>query len=54
MEKLTLHFLPAIYPDLSLSKADNIEMMKNKNFEAWKQVYESVYGEKLAYNTKGQ
>ena len=54
VEKLTLHFLPAIYPDLSLSKADNIEMMKNKNFEAWKQVYESVYGEKLAYNTKGQ
>ena len=52
VQKLSLHFLPAIYPDLTLSKAENIEIMKNKNFQAWKDVYEKTYGEVLKYNTK--
>jgi len=52
VQKLSLHFLPAIYPDLTLSKAQNIENMKNKNYQAWKEVYERVYGEKLAFNTQ--
>ncbi|MBQ7579027.1 MAG: 1-acyl-sn-glycerol-3-phosphate acyltransferase [Clostridia bacterium] len=52
VQKLSLHFLPAIYPDNKLTKAENIEIMKNKNFKAWQDVYEKVYGEKLVYNTK--
>ena len=52
VQKLSLHFLPAIFPDPKKTKAENIEMMKEKNFKAWQEVYERVYGEKLTYNTK--
>lgn len=40
-----------IYPDEKLSIKENTEMMKNKNFEVWKNIYEKFYGEKLKYTT---
>ena len=45
----TLHFLPTIYPDETLSSKENQEKMANKNYEAWKNVYESVYKIPLTY-----
>ena len=41
--------MPAIYPDSSLSKNENAEMMKNKNYEVWKKTYEEFYGIPLSY-----
>ena len=45
----TLHILEPIYPKKTLTKTQNIEYLKNKNFELWKQVYEQTYEKKLKY-----
>ena len=50
----TLHILPPIYPDRSATVRDNSRMMCEKNYEAWKAVYEDTYGIPLTYTTKGE
>jgi hypothetical protein len=45
----TVHILPAIYPDKEKNPRENAEIMRNKNFDVWKELYESVYGEELSY-----
>lgn len=49
VQEYTIHVLPAIYPDSSLSSKENIEQMRTKNYEAWKEVYEKTYGIPLEY-----
>jgi len=49
IQEYTIHFFPAIYPDMEKSEKENIEYMKNKNFELWKDCYEKVYGIALEY-----
>lgn len=49
VQEYTLHILPAIYPDESLSKAEAKESMKTKNYEAWVKTYEQVYQKPLKY-----
>lgn len=49
IQEYTVNILPAIYPDSNLSKNENAEMMKNKNYEVWKQTYEDFYHTKLSY-----
>jgi 1-acyl-sn-glycerol-3-phosphate acyltransferase len=49
VQEYTLHILPAIYPDESLSKAEAKENMKTKNYEAWVKTYEQVYQKPLKY-----
>lgn len=49
LQDYTVHVLPAIYPKSELSRKENIEYMKNANFDAWKQVYEDFYGKELEY-----
>ena len=51
VQAYTLNILPAIYPDPSKSKKENIEYMKNANYEAWKKVYEDFYKIPLTYTT---
>lgn len=41
-----------IYPDSKLSIKGNTEMMKEKNFEVWKKVYEDFYKIPLEYTTE--
>lgn len=41
-----------IYPDKDLSTKENTEIMKKKNFEIWKKVYEDFYKIPLEYTTK--
>lgn len=41
-----------IYPDENLSEKENAEMMKEKNFEIWKKIYEEFYKIPLEYTTK--
>ncbi len=49
IQEYTVNIMPAIFPDPNLSKNENAEMMKNKNYELWKQCYEDFYGKKLTY-----
>lgn len=51
VQEYTLHILPAIYPDESLSRVEAKNDMKNKNYEAWVKTYEDFYGKTLEYST---
>lgn len=53
VQEYTLHFLPAIRADKSLSAKHNIEAMRSLNYNMWKEVYERVYGIPLTYTTEG-
>ena len=50
VQEFTLHILPAIYPDPSLSPSDAKAKMKQKNYESWVGVYEDFYGKPLKYS----
>ncbi len=49
VQAYTLHILPAIYPDATLSRGEAKEKMKKENYEAWVKVYEEFYGTPLVY-----
>ena len=49
VQEYTLHILPAIYPDRSISNAQAKEKMKKENYEAWVKVYEDFYQIPLTY-----
>ena len=50
----TVHILDPIYPNPEFNKLENLEYMKTANYDAWVKVYESFYGKKLEYATKGK
>jgi 1-acyl-sn-glycerol-3-phosphate acyltransferase len=50
IQAYTVHILPPIYPDPEKTVRENTEIMKNRNFELWKEVYESTYGIPLSYD----
>lgn len=52
VQEYTLHILPAIYPDTTLSKAEAKEKMKKENYEAWVKVYQDFYKLPLVYSEK--
>ena len=49
VQEYTLHILPAIYPDETLSRSNAKNDMKNKNYEAWVKTYEEFYHKPLSY-----
>ena len=49
VQAYTIHILPAIYPDPTLSNAEAKEAMKKENYEAWVKVYEDFYQKPLVY-----
>ena len=49
VQEYTVHILPAIYPDMTLSRREAREKMKNENYEAWVRVYEEFYQTPLVY-----
>lgn len=49
VQEYTIHILPAIFPDKSLSAAESKKDMKNKNYEAWVKKYEDFYQKPLSY-----
>jgi hypothetical protein len=49
VQEYTLHILPAIYPDETLSVGKAKEKMKQENYEAWVKTYEDFYGIPLTY-----
>ena len=52
VQKYTVNILPAIYADPSKSSKDNMEEMRNKNYQAWVKVYEDFYKTPLVYKTE--
>ncbi len=52
IQEYTINILPALYPDSSKSSKENIEMLRDKNYEAWKKVYEDFYKIPLEYATE--
>lgn len=50
VQEYTVHFCEPIYPDPNKKRAQNSCEMRDKNYEAWKAVYERIYGEKLTYS----
>ena len=49
VQEYTVHILPLIYSDPSVSLGENCERMRAKNFDLWKNCYEEVYGITLTY-----
>jgi lipopolysaccharide biosynthesis glycosyltransferase len=49
VQEYSIHICPPIYPDPEKKQADNVQEMKNKNYEVWKKVYEETYGIPLTY-----
>jgi len=50
----TVHYLPPIYPDRSLSIREDSERMCRENYALWVKTYEDFYGKKLEYTTDGE
>ena len=50
VQEYTVHVCEPIYPDPNKKRAQNSCEMRDKNYEAWKAVYEQTYGEKLTYS----
>lgn len=46
-----VHIEKPIYPDEEISERENVELMKEQNFEVWKNIYEEFYGIPLEYTT---
>lgn len=54
VQKYTINILPAIYADPSKNSKENMEEMKNKNYQAWVKVYEDFYKKPLVYSTENE
>ena len=51
VQEYTIHVEKAIYPDPNKSVSDNSQMLMDKNYEVWKEIYEREYGIELRYET---
>ena len=49
IQEMTIHVLEPIYPDTTVHPILAANAMMEKNYEAWKEVYEKFYGKKLEY-----
>ncbi|MEG1582153.1 MAG: lysophospholipid acyltransferase family protein [Clostridia bacterium] len=52
VQEYTIFVEKPIYVDNTLNMAENIDLMKRKNFEVWKNIYEKFYNTKLEYTTE--
>lgn len=50
VQEYTIHILPAIYPDPTLTGREAKEKMRKENYEAWVRVYEDFYKMPLKYS----
>lgn len=50
VQEYTMHILPAIYPDETLSHIAAKRDMKKRNYEAWVKTYEEFYRKPLVYS----
>ncbi len=52
VQEYTIHIGAPIYPDEGKRYSQNVEMMMEKNYEVWKNIYESEYHIPLTYTTE--
>lgn len=52
LQVYSVHVLEPIYPDEGLDMSARITDLMQKNYQAWVNVYENVYGQKLVYTNK--
>lgn len=52
IQEYTLHIMPAIYPDATKTAKENMVLMRDKNYAAWKECYEKFYGIPLVYTNE--
>ena len=52
IQEYTIHIKEPIYPNNSLTIKENTEIMKEKNYQIWKEIYEEFYKIPLEYTTK--
>lgn len=50
VQEYSIHICPPIYPDPAKKIAENVELMKKKNYDIWKEIYEDTYGIPLEYS----
>lgn len=50
IQEYTVHVSEPIYPDKNKNKAENIEVMMERNYDMWKDIYEETYDEPLTYS----
>lgn len=51
VQEYTVNIEKPIYPDEKLTEKENTEIMKEKNYEVWKNIYEDFYNMPLEYDT---
>ena len=54
VQRHTLHILPPVYPDVTLSEKEGAEKMQNEAYALCKAKYEEVYGIPLVYANEGE
>ncbi len=52
VQEYTINISKPLYSDINIEVKQNIENLKNINFEIWKDIYEKFYGIKLKYDIK--
>lgn len=52
VQNYTVHIGKPIYPDENLTAKENINKLRDLNYDFWKETYEKVYGKKVSYITK--
>lgn len=50
----TIHILPPIYPKENVNNRENVEYMRNTNYQMWKDCYEKTYNKKLEFKVKSK
>ena len=53
VQEYTIHISKAMYPDPTKSVSENTQMLMEKNYGIWKEIYEREYGIELRYETIG-
>lgn len=54
VQEYTIHVAKPIYPDPNKSVSENSQMMMDKNYAIWKEIYEREYGIELKYETRDE
>ena len=52
VQEYTIHISPPIMPKPGLTHRKQAEYMMQKNYELWKEIYETVYHIPLSYTTQ--
>lgn len=52
IQEYTVFIEKPIYPEQNMTEREQVDAMRNRNYEVWKRIYESFYGVPLTYTTE--